>query len=114
MLLALVHPMIRGLERIETTQLLRQMAFKGLAGLPSYPEATVLRRFLLRVAPAVPQLRALHDRFLHRPPKRINSTASAWGETPAGDSRCDLLPWQRRTSPRRDAGHDAEAEADGE
>jgi hypothetical protein len=71
--------MILGLERIETTQLLRQNGvFQYLTGLPSYPEATTLRRFLLRVAPtALPKLRALHDRFLRRmtgrprPPTRL-------------------------------------------
>src|SRR5437899_4570002 len=47
MLLALLYPMILGLERIETTQLLRQNGvFQYLTGLPSYPEATTLRRFL--------------------------------------------------------------------
>src|SRR5713101_901683 len=68
MLFALLYPMILGLERIETTQLLRQNGvFQYLTGLPSYPEASTLRRFLLRVAPtALPKLRALHDRFLHR------------------------------------------------
>ena len=68
MLLALLYPMILGLERIETTQLLRQNGvFQYLPGLPSYPDATTLRRFLLRVAPtALPKLRALHDRFLYR------------------------------------------------
>jgi hypothetical protein len=68
MLLALLYPMILGLERIETTQLLRQNGvFQYLTGLPSYPEATTLRRFLLRVAPgSLPRLRALHDRLLHR------------------------------------------------
>jgi hypothetical protein len=68
MLLALLYPMILGLERIETTQLLRQNGvFQYLTGLPSYPDATTLRRFLLRVAPtALPKLRALHDRFLYR------------------------------------------------
>jgi hypothetical protein len=36
--------------------------FHYLTGLPSYPEATTLRRFLLRVAPAaLPKVRALHD-----------------------------------------------------
>jgi hypothetical protein len=41
--------------------------FQYLTGLPSYPEATTLRRFLLRAAPtALPKLRALHDRFLRR------------------------------------------------
>lgn len=79
MLLALLYPMILGLERIETTQLLRQNGvFQYLTGLPSYPEATTFRRFLLRVAPtALPKLRALHDRFLRRltghpkPPSRL-------------------------------------------
>ena len=79
MLLALLYPMVLGLERIETSQLLRQNGvFQYLTGLPSYPDATSLRRFLLRVAPkAVPRLRTLHDRFLHRftvrprPPKRV-------------------------------------------
>ncbi len=68
MLLALLYPIILGLERIETTQLLRQNGvFQYLAGLPHDPAATTLRRFLLRVAPvALPKLRALHDRFLYR------------------------------------------------
>jgi Transposase DDE domain group 1 len=68
MLLALLYPMILGLERLETTQLLRQNGvFQYLTGLPSYPDATTLRRFLLRAAPAtLPKLRALHDRFLQR------------------------------------------------
>ena len=47
MLLALLYPMILGLERIETTQLLRQNGvFQYLTGLPSYPDATTMRRFL--------------------------------------------------------------------
>ena len=68
MLLALVYPIILGLERIETTQLLRQNGvFQYLTGLPSYPEATTLRRFLLRIAPAsLPTLRTLHDRLLRQ------------------------------------------------
>jgi len=68
MLLALLYPISLGLERIETTQLLRQNGvFQYLTGLPRYPEATTLRRFLLRVAPMVlPKLRTLHDRLLAR------------------------------------------------
>ena len=68
MLLALLYPMILGLERIETAQLLRQNGvFQYLTGLPSYPEATTLRRFLLRAAPpALAQVRRVHDRFLRR------------------------------------------------
>src|SRR5215472_4144274 len=77
MLLALLYPMLLGLERIETTQLLRQNGvFQSLTGLPSYPDATSLRRFLLRVAPsALPRLRAPHDRFLAR------FTAIPWSPT---------------------------------
>jgi hypothetical protein len=79
MLLALLYPMVRGLERIETTSLLCENGvFQYLTGLPSYPNPTTLRRFLLRVAPtALTRLRALHDRFLARmtllpsPPVRI-------------------------------------------
>jgi hypothetical protein len=76
-LLALLYPMILGLERIDTTQLLRQNGvFQCLTGLPSYPDASTLRRFLLRVAPtAVPKLRALQDRFLHRMTVRPRSPA---------------------------------------
>lgn len=79
MLLALLYPMFLGLERIEMTSLLRENGvFQYLAGLPSYPNPTTLRRFLLRVAPAaLMRLRALHDRFLRRmtvlpsPPERL-------------------------------------------
>lgn len=78
-LLALLYPMVLGLERLETTQLLRQNGvFQYLTGLRSYPDATTLRRFLRRVAPVgLSKLRALHDRFLHRmtlqprPPARL-------------------------------------------
>jgi hypothetical protein len=67
-LLALLYPMILGLERIETTQLLRQNGvFQYLTGLRAYPNPSTLRRFLLRVVPTVlPQLGTLHDRFLAR------------------------------------------------
>lgn len=79
MLLALLYPMFLGLERIETSQLLRQNGvFQYLTGLPSYPDATTLRRFLLRLAPtALSKVRARHDRFLRqmteypRPPRRL-------------------------------------------
>ena len=68
MLMALLYPMVLGLERLETTRLLRQNGvFQYLTGLPSYPDATSLRRFLLRAAPRMlPRLRALHDEFLKR------------------------------------------------
>jgi|GEM_PF-2436100 len=79
MLLAPLYPMTLGLERIETTQLLRQNGvFQYLSGLPSYPDASTLRRFLLRVAPtALPRLRRLQDRFLRRMTVRPGSTSQA-------------------------------------
>ncbi len=68
MLLALLYPILLGLERLETTHLLTHNGvFQYLTGLPAYPNATTLRRFLLRMAPAaLPRLRTLHDRFLRR------------------------------------------------
>jgi hypothetical protein len=68
MILALIYPMILGLGRIERAQLLRHNGvFQYLTGLPSYPDASSLRRFLLRVAPkGLPRIRALHDRMLYR------------------------------------------------
>jgi hypothetical protein len=68
MFLALLYPMVLGLERIETTQLLQQNGvFQFLTGLRSYPDPSTMRRFLLRVAPkALPQLRKLHDRAWQR------------------------------------------------
>src|SRR5437016_4219383 len=48
---ALIYPLILGLGRIETTEPLRHNGvFHYLAGLPGYPEATSLRRFLDRFA----------------------------------------------------------------
>jgi hypothetical protein len=66
MVLALIYPMMLGLERIEATHLLRHNGvFQYLTGLPAYPNPTALRRFLMRMAPlALPKLRKLHDRLL--------------------------------------------------
>ncbi len=66
MLLALLYPILLGLERLETTRLLRRNgAFQTLTGLPAYPDPTTLRRFLRRFAlRGVPKLRRLHDRLL--------------------------------------------------
>lgn len=50
---ALLFPLILGLGRIETTEPLRYNGvFHYLAGLPGYPDATTLRRFLQRLARA--------------------------------------------------------------
>lgn len=64
LLLALVYPMILGLEKIEVSALLRTNGvFQHITGLPSFPNPTTLRRFLLRGAGGdlLPQLQAAHD-----------------------------------------------------
>src|SRR4030065_304726 len=65
-MLTLIYPISLGLGRIETSHLLKQNGvFQYLTGLPTYPNPTTLRRFLLRMAPlALPKLRKLHDRLL--------------------------------------------------
>ena len=47
MLLALVYPIVLGLDRIETASFLRSNGtFQYLTGLPSFPDPQTLRRFL--------------------------------------------------------------------
>ena len=68
MLLALIYPIILGLDRIETTSLLRSNGtFQHVTGLPSFPDPQTLRRFLLN-APAHlrEQLHRVNDRLLER------------------------------------------------
>ena len=68
MLLALIYPIILGLDRIETATLLRSDGtFQYLTGLPSFPDPQTLRRFLLN-APAHlrEQLHRANDRLLQR------------------------------------------------
>jgi hypothetical protein len=62
---ALIYPLILGLGRIETTEPLRYNGvFHYLAGLPGYPAATSLRRFLERFARAGRNaFLKLHDRW---------------------------------------------------
>lgn len=51
-ILALIYPISLGIGRIEATHLLKYNGvFQYLTGLPDYPNATTLRRFLLRMAP---------------------------------------------------------------
>lgn len=76
MLLALVYPIILGLDRIETSSFLKNNgAFQYLTGLPGYPDPQSLRRFLLQ-APLDfrEQLHRLNDRllqqFIHQPEHR--------------------------------------------
>jgi hypothetical protein len=48
MILALVYPIVLGLDRIETASFLRSNGtFQYLTGLPSFPDPQTLRRFLL-------------------------------------------------------------------
>ena len=65
-ILALIYPISLGLGRIETSYFLKHNGvFQYLTGLPTYPNPTTLRRFLLRMAPlALSKFRRLHDRFL--------------------------------------------------
>lgn len=62
---ALLYPLILGLGRIETTEPLRHNGvFHYLAGLPGYPDATSLRRFLQRLGgKGRNSLLRLHDRW---------------------------------------------------
>ena len=68
MLLALVYPIVLGLNRIETTSLLRSNGtFQYLTGLPSFPDPQTLRRFLVNApAPLREQLHRTNDRLLQR------------------------------------------------
>jgi len=65
MLSALLYPLILGLGRIETTEPLRRNGvFQYLVGLPRYPEATTLRRFLQRFGVVgLPGFCRVHDRY---------------------------------------------------
>ena len=62
---SLLYPLILGLGRIETTEPLRHNGvFHYLAGLPGYPDATSLRRFLQRLGgTGRNSLLRLHDRW---------------------------------------------------
>lgn len=76
MLLALMYPILLGLDRLETASFLRTNGtFQYLTGLPSYPDPQSMRRFLLQ-APAEfrQQLHRINDRlmqrFIHQPERR--------------------------------------------
>jgi hypothetical protein len=76
MILALVYPIVLGLDRIETASFLRSNGtFPYLMGLPSFPDPQTLRRFLLRAPPRFwEQLHGVNDRllqhFIHLPDRR--------------------------------------------
>jgi len=64
-ILSLLYPIVLGLERIETAEILRRNGvFHYLTGLRSYPHPTALRRFLKRTAPHLTsQLVRFHDQL---------------------------------------------------
>lgn len=76
MLLALVYPVILGLDRLEATYFLRSNGiFQYLTGLPRFPNASTLRRFLYHASPELEaQLTRVTDRLtaalLQRPHRR--------------------------------------------
>lgn len=76
MVLALVYPIMLGLDRLETAALLRTNGtFQYLTGLPSYPDPQTLRRFLLQAPPDFrEQLHRFNNwlltQFIHRPEHR--------------------------------------------
>ena len=76
MLLALVYPILLGLDRLETASFLRHNGtFQYLTGLPGYPNPQSLRRFLLQAPPDFrEQLHRLNgrllQRFIHEPEHR--------------------------------------------
>jgi hypothetical protein len=52
MILALLYPIVLGLDRLETSSFLRTNGtFQYLTGLPSFPDPQTLRRFLLQAPP---------------------------------------------------------------
>jgi hypothetical protein len=62
-LLALIYPIILGLEKIEVSAFLKTNGvFQYLTGLPNFPNPTTLRRFLVRSAPELlPQVHKIHN-----------------------------------------------------
>jgi hypothetical protein len=76
MTLAVMYPLVLGLDRLENASLLRSdTTFHYLTGLPNYPDPQSLRRFLLRAPPEWrQQLHRFNDhllqRFIHRPEHR--------------------------------------------
>jgi Transposase DDE domain group 1 len=76
MILALVYPLVLGLDRLETSSFLRSNGtFQYLTGLPSFPDPQTLRRFLLHAPDSFrEQMHRVNDRllqhFIHLPGHR--------------------------------------------
>jgi hypothetical protein len=76
MVLALIYPIVLGLDRLESASFLRpDETFQYLTGLPSYPDPQSLRRFFLQAPPEFrQQLHRFNNRllqqFIHLPEHR--------------------------------------------
>jgi hypothetical protein len=76
MILALIYPLVLGLDRLETSSFLRfNGTFQYLTGLPSFPDPQTLRRFLLHAPESLwRQVHIINDRllqnFIHLPDHR--------------------------------------------
>jgi hypothetical protein len=76
MILALMYPIVLGLDRLETASFLRSNGtFQYLTGLPSFPDPQTLRRFLHHAPDAFwQQMHRVNDRllqtFIHLPTQR--------------------------------------------
>ena len=76
MILALIYPLVLGLDRLETSSFLRfNGTFQYLTGLPSFPDPQTLRRFLLQAPESLwRQVHTVNDRllqnFIHLPDHR--------------------------------------------
>ena len=68
MVLALMYPIVLGLDRLETASFLRSNGtFQFLTGLPSFPDPQTLRRFLHHAPDAFwQQMHRVNDRLLQR------------------------------------------------
>ena len=80
LLFALIYPMILGLEKIEVAALLNTNGvFQYITGLPSFPNPTTLRRFLVRAAPTLlPQLHTVHNALRSILLQRPTTPSSFW------------------------------------
>ena len=83
MILALVYPIVLGLDRLETTSFLRfNGTFQYLTGLPGFPDPQTLRRFLHQAPDSfLEQMHRVNDRllqnFIHRPDHRSRTSKAA-------------------------------------
>jgi hypothetical protein len=96
--LALRYPILLGLGRLDTTDLLRcNRVFQALTGLPAYGNPSTLRRFLRRFARrTLAKFRRLHDRWLAQPWRR----PKPWRRALFGLNSTVLTSYGRRQQPR--------------